>query len=513
MQFHVDGEQVEVEDTGDTLLAVLRALGRASVKDGCSPQGQCGCCTVLVDGAPRVSCVTPARRVAGRSIETIDGLEVSERDRWVDAFVATGASQCGFCTPGIVCRLVGQERKGADLTDRDIVDRALSAHLCRCTGWQTIVEAAEIAVNNPGIRASRDMAAAAAQATLEGRNVQSAGPDVVVGRGGFADDGAPADAPVAVRNADGDWIVGATLAEARAASGKVQGRRTTLDASPPIGVPPGDWDVTLATSWVEPGYLEPDATWSDGAGNLADPLANGGAFGGKQQTRGLLGPIADQLAFDHGRPVRVLWSREDVVRFGPKRPPIAAGMKSDGTGVVRVARTEGAAQAITAVLPDVTVEEVDVPGPPTSMALRAAGWAEAVMLAAAIKGENRLVRSPEGGAALAGYEATVGGRGRITVEVDPGTVLDEIVLRSYVIGAAHMAYSWVTSEQLTVDAVGEVHDLTIRSFGIVRSAETPKIDVVISPSGGEPVACSDAVFAAVAAAVWLQRGGSVLPTG
>jgi xanthine dehydrogenase small subunit len=260
MQFHVDGEQVEVEDTGDTLLAVLRALGRASVKDGCSPQGQCGCCTVLVDGAPRVSCVTPARRVAGRSIETIDGLEVSERDRWVDAFVATGASQCGFCTPGIVCRLVGQERKGADLTDRDIVDRALSAHLCRCTGWQTIVEAAEIAVNNPGIRASRDMAAAAAQATLEGRNVQSAGPDVVVGRGGFADDGAPADAPVAVRNADGDWIVGATLAEARAASGKVQGRRTTLDASPPIGVPPGDWDVTLATSWVEPGYLEPDAT-------------------------------------------------------------------------------------------------------------------------------------------------------------------------------------------------------------------------------------------------------------
>lgn len=230
MQFEVDGEQLDVDDAGDSLLAVLRSIGRISVKDGCSPQGQCGCCTVLVDGAPRVACVTPARRVAGRSIMTIDGLEPDERDRWVDAFVATGASQCGFCTPGIVCRLVGQERKGADLADRDIVDRALTAHLCRCTGWQTIVEAAamavtEVLVDAPGSRSSRDLEAASAQATLEGDNPQSVGADIVLGRGGFADDLAPDDAPVAVMNAAGEWIVGETLAAARQASGKVQGRR------------------------------------------------------------------------------------------------------------------------------------------------------------------------------------------------------------------------------------------------------------------------------------------------
>jgi CO/xanthine dehydrogenase Mo-binding subunit len=76
-----------------------------------------------------------------------------------------------------------------------------------------------------------------------------------------------------------------------------------------------------------------------------------------------------------------------------------------------------------------------------------------------------------------------------------------------------MAYSFVTSEQLTVDETGEVHDLTVRSFGIVRSSETPQIDVVISPSGGPAVRCSDAAFTAVAAAVWLQRDQGNLPTG
>ncbi len=102
----VDGRDVEVVDDGISLLDALRGpLGVHSVKDGCSPQGQCGCCTVLVDGTPRVACVTPLRRVAGRSVVTLDGLEPDARSRWVDAFVEHGASQCGFCTPGIVVRL------------------------------------------------------------------------------------------------------------------------------------------------------------------------------------------------------------------------------------------------------------------------------------------------------------------------------------------------------------------------------------------------------------------------
>ncbi|MGH9274227.1 MAG: (2Fe-2S)-binding protein, partial [Acidimicrobiales bacterium] len=104
LQLEVDGRQVEVSDDGQSLLDVLReGLGLHAPKDGCSPQGQCGCCTVLVDGQPRVACVTPARRVAGRSITTVDGLADGAGARWAEAFVATGASQCGFCTPGIIC--------------------------------------------------------------------------------------------------------------------------------------------------------------------------------------------------------------------------------------------------------------------------------------------------------------------------------------------------------------------------------------------------------------------------
>src|SRR5437762_14309612 len=113
----VNGHRVDVDERG-SLLDVLRGqLGLRSVKDGCSPQGQCGCCTVLVDGAPRVACVTPVRRVAGRAITTVDGLADSERRAWADAFCATGASQCGFCTPGIIMRLAALKAKGS--TDVD----------------------------------------------------------------------------------------------------------------------------------------------------------------------------------------------------------------------------------------------------------------------------------------------------------------------------------------------------------------------------------------------------------
>ena len=141
VQFVCDGAQVEVDAApGETLLSVLRErLGIMSVKDGCAPQGQCGCCTVLVDGDARVACVTPVARIAGRSITTVDGLLPDERDRLTEAFAATGGSQCGFCTPGIVVRAAALQAKGP-VTPVGI-DRALAAHLCRCTGWRTVVDA------------------------------------------------------------------------------------------------------------------------------------------------------------------------------------------------------------------------------------------------------------------------------------------------------------------------------------------------------------------------------------
>ena len=515
----VDGATVVVADEQLTLLDVLREqLGVRSVKDGCSPQGQCGCCTVLVDGQPRVACVTPARRVQGRTITTLEGLDADVRDGWARAFAATGGSQCGFCTPGIICRFAGLHAKGADHDDRRVAARALAAHLCRCTGWQPIVDAW---VAYPSLKAEPDgadlddRAGADLRAGIEGRSSQSTGSHVSLGGGGFADDTAPAGALVAVRAGQGcesadehGWLVAETAVEARRLAGRVPGRRTTASWGPPLDAPPGDWAVTLRTSWIDPGYLETDAAWCEPGGEPASPLGNGGAFGGKLDS-----PVAEAarlLADRHGRPVRVLWSRPDAAALGPKRPPIAAGVQSDGTGEMLVARTPGIVEAIRSYAPGLAVTEVDLPGPPTSSRLRSAGWAEAAVLLAAARGEPGWIAAPDGGSAAASVEPD----GTISVEVRAGRVLDETVLRSYCTGAAHMAYSWVTSECLGVDPEGTVHDLTVRSFGIVSAANMPAVRIEVLDDGSEPVNGSDAVFAAVAAAVWIDRGcPPTWPTG
>lgn len=102
----------------------------------------------------------------------------------------------------------------------------------------------------------------------------------------------------------------------------------------------------------------------------------------------------------------------------------------------------------------------------------------------------------------------------VHVRVSCGQPLDEVVLRSYCTGAAHMALSWISSEGIAVDGAGVVHDLTIRSFGILRAVDTPPIEVEIVPAQGPAVRGSDAVFVAVAAAAWLHAGRPTdWPTG
>jgi aerobic-type carbon monoxide dehydrogenase small subunit (CoxS/CutS family) len=556
LRFTCNGRPVAVDtEPGESLLSVLRErLLVTSVKDGCAPQGQCGCCTVIVDGDPRVACVTPAARVAGRSVTTVEGLDDDTRDALARGFVDTGGSQCGFCTPGIVVRAAAMMSKGR--TARVDLDRALAAHLCRCTGWRTVYEAVSVCARVPAPRPvrtqtgavpSRDLDAAGRRAVLEGGAPQRVGTDVPLGKGGFADDSAPRDALVAVPRPPGStapavdaaglaWVVADTLLAARAAAGKVQGRRTTIDERAPIQLPsrpPGG--VRLATGWVEPAYLEPDASWCEPGGEPATPLANGGAFGGKESSP--VAAAARELADRHGRAVRVVMAREDVVRLGPKRSPMAASAAADG-GTVRidgvVAGGDGATayRSLAARWPyRIEVEAgwdvVDLPGPPTGCTPRAAGLAEHVVLlegALAEAGADRgalvaddraasvlldsCAPSPGGADALAGARVTLdpgtGALARVQVRIAAGDPLDEVVLRSYATGAAHMALGWVLTEGLAVDPVsGEVHDLTIRSFGVIRAKDTPPIDVTIVDDPGPPRGrASDAVFAAVAAAAW-----------
>lgn len=201
---------------------------------------------------------------------------------------------------------------------------------------------------------------------------------------------------------------------------------------------------------------------------------------------------------------------------GPKRPPVAAGVAADGTGVLRVARTPGAqglgrfCERVARVAPGLVVEAVDVAGPPVSADLRGAGWAEAAVLMGALGARARgegpgsavEVTGPDGGRA----RVTVPAGGPVAVEVWAGEVLDEVTLRSYCLGAVHQALGWVLSEGISVDEAGAVHDLTIRSFGILTAKETPVVEVTVYPGDQWPVNGSDAVFAATAAAAWLGEG-------
>jgi xanthine dehydrogenase molybdenum-binding subunit len=143
-RFILNGNPVEVWDEHPHLLSALREeLGALSAKDGCSPSGQCGCCTVLIDGKASVSCQISLDKAAGKSVTTLEGFDPAERERFATAFASTGALQCGFCTPGIVVRLKALlDKKGAALTRQDAA-RHLGAHLCRCTGYTKILDAAE----------------------------------------------------------------------------------------------------------------------------------------------------------------------------------------------------------------------------------------------------------------------------------------------------------------------------------------------------------------------------------
>ncbi len=452
---------------------------------------------------------------------TLDGLPVEARRGWADALVATGGSQCGFCTPGIVMRLAALEPSAP--TEK--LDQALVAHLCRCTGWQTIREAAaRMTIPAAPLGPTRDpdqLDRASARAGLEGGVPQRVGPDVVLGDAGFADDTHPPEALVAVPDGDGGYAVAESLAAARALAGKVQGRSTSLPLDHPVAAPEGDWALTLRTTWVEPAYIEPDASWCRPGEDPASPYGNGGAFGGK-----LHSPVAidaRRLADEYGRPVRVLWAREDVVRRGPKRPPVGGGIDVTGAGILRVGvpvdggdeeQWADLAEVVATVAPGLRIEPVPVLGPPIAYSLRGAVWAEAAVLVAAVRaldthgpGAHRDVPievvAPGGGRAVARCRPD----DSIEVTVAAGEVLDPVVLRSYCIGAVHQALGWVGSEGVAVDAYGGVQDLTMRSFGVLQARAMPAVDVHLDlESDGPAVNGSDAVFAAVAAARWLADG-------
>ncbi len=154
IKLHVNGRDVQVNvDVRESLAEVLRSQGLISVKQGCGV-GECGACNVLIDGRPTDSCLTLAVWADGKCVRTVEGearpeggLSPVQR-----AYVEAGAVQCGFCTPGLVMTTTAfvenNRHRAAEIT-REEIKRVHAGHLCRCTGYEMIVQAVEMALGRP----------------------------------------------------------------------------------------------------------------------------------------------------------------------------------------------------------------------------------------------------------------------------------------------------------------------------------------------------------------------------
>jgi selenium-dependent xanthine dehydrogenase len=145
LTFTLNGQPRTVDPRpGESLLDCLRErCDIISTKDGCQPQGQCGCCLAIVDGKPKVTCAQPASKAAGADILTLEGVDPTERQLIGDCFTAAAGLQCGFCIPGFALRAKALVDKN-DSPTRDEIAKAIDVHLCRCTGYVKIIDAIDL---------------------------------------------------------------------------------------------------------------------------------------------------------------------------------------------------------------------------------------------------------------------------------------------------------------------------------------------------------------------------------
>ncbi len=144
--FNLNGKATEASyEPGMHFLEVLREeCGVVSPKDGCAPEGTCGCCLIMVDGMPALSCLRKPEQIAGHDVITVEGLPEQTRRVLSEAFVLEGGVQCGFCIPGILIRAASLMQHG-HTDDRRAIAKALDGHVCRCTGYGRIIDAIQTA--------------------------------------------------------------------------------------------------------------------------------------------------------------------------------------------------------------------------------------------------------------------------------------------------------------------------------------------------------------------------------
>ena len=140
MEFKLNGSTINYEgDPEVSLMTYLRDVEDIiSPKDGCAPEGVCGCCSVLLDGNVLKSCIAPMRRIAGKEVITMEGLDSDKKETVINAFAIKGGLQCGFCTPGIIMKVWPLLNQGF-VTEKEI-NKALNSNLCRCTGYKKVTK-------------------------------------------------------------------------------------------------------------------------------------------------------------------------------------------------------------------------------------------------------------------------------------------------------------------------------------------------------------------------------------
>ena len=153
IRFRINGKQQSFQGAPmRRLIDVLREdFELTGTKEGCG-EGECGACTVLVDGAPVCSCLIPVGQVEGRRVETIESLGIPEKMHQIQrSFLEKAGAQCGICTPGMVLTAWAWVRDGGS-DDRESIRKQLAGNLCRCTGYQHIVDSVVDAVRSKGRR-------------------------------------------------------------------------------------------------------------------------------------------------------------------------------------------------------------------------------------------------------------------------------------------------------------------------------------------------------------------------
>lgn len=187
--FFVNGKPVAAEcDPATPLLDVLRdELGLTGTKQGCDHEGECGACTILLDGQPVRSCITPVGKVSGLSVETVEGLgEADNLHPLQSSFIKVGAVQCGYCTPGMLMAAKGLLDRHPNPSREQIVE-SLEGNLCRCTGYHRVVRAVEVAAAR--LRGEEVQITSASDKPVIGGNVlRSDSIDKVTGRALYVED-------------------------------------------------------------------------------------------------------------------------------------------------------------------------------------------------------------------------------------------------------------------------------------------------------------------------------------